>query len=162
MVHSESSKGKRGKPRGRPFLKGNKRGKLENDVLASSGREISNRGEVIAPPSNEVVEPYKDNFLDLRGLPEETVNKFLENNGLKVIEEEGKKESKPVPPNQMIDSIEFVNGNNKLKIAFLKKHSRQYRIQVFLNEDTEIRPLTYTGSSTANAFWGFLKSSLKE
>lgn len=68
----------------------------------------------------------------------------------------------PTKEGEIIDSIEFKNGSNVLKIVFKKQHNRSFRIQAFLNETTEIRPVTYTGSSTASSFWSLLKGSLKK
>ena len=66
-----------------------------------------------------------------------------------------------VEENTEIDFLEFENGKNKLKISLFKKHNRMFRIQIFLNDHTEIRPTTYTGSSMALSFWNLLKESLK-
>jgi hypothetical protein len=60
-----------------------------------------------------------------------------------------------------VDSIEFVNGKNTLKIVLSKKHNRMYRVQVYLNNTMEIRPATYTGYAPASTFWGFLKEITK-
>jgi hypothetical protein len=60
-----------------------------------------------------------------------------------------------------VDSIEFVNGKNTLKIVLSKKHNRMYRVQVYLNNTMEIRPATYTGFAPASTFWGFLKEITK-
>jgi hypothetical protein len=62
----------------------------------------------------------------------------------------------------LIDSLDFMLGENKLSIRFSKKHNRMFRIQVFLNESSEIRPVTYTGASTAYSFWNLLKGALKK
>jgi hypothetical protein len=62
--------------------------------------------------------------------------------------------------NTEIDFLEFEKGKNKLKISLFKKHNRMFRIQIFLNDHTEIRPTTYTGSSMALSFWNLLKESL--
>ena len=64
---------------------------------------------------------------------------------------------------ELIDEIEFVNGNNTLKIKLRRKsNNRMFRIQIFLNEDTEVRPVTYTGSRTAYSFWDLLKGAIKK
>lgn len=73
---------------------------------------------------------------------------------------------KEIGQNQMadltpVDSIEFTNGKNTLKIVLSKKHNRMYRVQVFLNNTMEIRPATYTGYAPASTFWGFLKEITK-
>jgi hypothetical protein len=87
---------------------------------------------------------------------------------IKVFDEYGKniEPAKDVSQNQLadltpVDSIEFVNGKNTLKIVLSKKHNRMYRVQVYLNNTMEIRPATYTGYAPASTFWGFLKEITK-
>lgn len=63
---------------------------------------------------------------------------------------------------EIIEKIEFKNGENILSIRFSKKNNRMFRIQVFLNDEFEIRPVTYSGSSTGISFWNLLKGSLKK
>jgi hypothetical protein len=58
---------------------------------------------------------------------------------------------------ELVERIDFKNGKNVLSIRFSKRTNRLYRMQVFLNDETEIRPVTYTGSSQANGYWGLLK-----
>ena len=61
----------------------------------------------------------------------------------------------------MIEQIDFKNGNNTLSLHFKKKKdNRMYRLQIFLNGRYEVRPVTYSGSNTGNAFWNMLKESL--
>jgi len=62
---------------------------------------------------------------------------------------------------ELIESIDFKNGENKLSIRFSKKHNRMFRIQIFLNDKNEIRPVTYSGASTGKTFWSLLKGVLK-
>ena len=69
-----------------------------------------------------------------------------------------KKDKKPL---ELIDSLEFLRGTDKLTIRFSKKANRMYRIQIFLNNGSEIRPVTYTGARTAYTFWDMLKGCLK-
>ena len=58
----------------------------------------------------------------------------------------------------LIDEIEFkdLRGNN-LKLRFLKKSTRLYRMQVILNDTVEIKPVTYSGSSMGNNYWNLIK-----
>jgi len=49
-----------------------------------------------------------------------------------------------------------------LSIRFSAVNNRRYRIQVFLNDETEVRPVTYQGSSSGYAFWKLLKGALKK
>jgi hypothetical protein len=64
--------------------------------------------------------------------------------------------------NQLIESLDFSDGKNSIKILLSKRSNRMYRIQVVLNGDTEIRNSTFTGSTPALAFWKLLKNSLKK
>jgi hypothetical protein len=165
MVHKERGEGKKLKPRGRPFVKGNKRGKLENGVLASSGRESGNEGGVVAPtPQSSNVEPAKQEIQALNKLPELVIT-GLEKQLKEAMEtpiepeKEIKEEAKPL---ELIESMDFKNGENVLSIRFSKKHNRMFRIQIFLNGENEIRPVTYTGASTGYSFWNLLKGALKK
>ena len=69
--------------------------------------------------------------------------------------------SKDIVEDDIVDSLEFTNGSNNLKIVLSKKHNRMYRLQIVLNGETEIRPSTYTGTSPAMTFWKLLKGSVK-
>jgi hypothetical protein len=134
MVSSDTSEGKKNKPRGRPFQQGNRKGKLENQILDIAGLEKPVKGGVIETnDQNAIGEPEKKEY-----------NK--ENN----------------LDSELIETLEFKNGENTLTIRLLKKMTRMFRIQVMLNEKTEIRPVTYVGSSTAYCFWNMLKDSLKK
>jgi len=66
--------------------------------------------------------------------------------------------------NVVIESIDFISKDekNKLSIKYSKKSNRSFRIQIFLNDEQELRPVTYTGSSTGNTFWSLLKGALKK
>lgn len=119
MVHPDNSKRQKGKPRGRPFARGHKRGKLENEILDSSRHDGSLESE---------------NVIDI----EKNENKL-----------------------NLLDSLEFKNGENKISINLIKRSNNSYRIQIFLNEKNEIRPTTYNGSSMAFAYWDLLKGTLK-
>lgn len=165
MVHKDHSKGPKRKPRGRPFPKGNKRGKLENDLLATPRHEISDERGVIAPSSQHKIPELIDEELEqsgitlrLEGKGADVVNKLLKES-MDSTQEELKDDKKEL---ELIESIEFKNGENTLTIRFSKKHNRMFRIQVFLNDVSEIRPVTYTGASTGYSFWNLLKGSLKK
>lgn len=165
MVHKDISEGHKLKPRGRPFPKGNKQGKLKNDLLAPSGLESGDERGVIAPdPQSLNGGPLNEqNGIELQLSKEavETVNKIIKESmdsqaeQVPAIEEDTKSL-------ELIESIEFKNGENTLTIRFSKKHNRMYRIQVFLNNQTEVRPVTYTGANTGYAFWNLLKGALKK
>ena len=165
MVHREHSEGSKAKPRGRPFAKGNHKGKLRNEILATSGRESSIEGGIIAPPlPTAPVEP--ENILNqLPRLVMETLDSQLkecleEKQAEAVAPVEVKKE--PLKELELVESLDFMNGTNKLSIRFSKRHNRMYRIQVFLNDEHEIRQVTYNGVATGTTFWNLIKGLLKK
>jgi hypothetical protein len=83
--------------------------------------------------------------------------KDVQSEGLEIPKEiEGKKDL------ELIESVNFKNGENTLSIRFSKRHNRMFRIQVFLNENLEIRPVTYTGANTGYTFWNLLKGAFKK
>ena len=69
--------------------------------------------------------------------------------------EEKKEES------SIVDMLDFTTGKNTLSIKLVKKPNRMYRVQIYLNENIEIRNATYTGASQAFAFWNLLKNTVK-
>lgn len=161
MVHKELGQGEKYKPRGRPFPKGNKRGKLENSVLADSRHSISNEGGNLDPKIKEVnmEEAAKGEAVQpvLNELPRLVVETI----------EHGIKEALSYPSEEkedskIIETLDFINGENKLSIAFSAVNNRRFRIQIFLNGDTEVRPVTYQGSSSGYSFWKLLKGALKK
>lgn len=175
MVHREPSEGKKLKPRGRPFPKGNKRGKLENEILATSGLEISVEGGAVTPSlDSSIVDPASDGiFHQLNTMVidaiDNTLKECMETNQVEEIEavEEVKEVAKETKKEdlkdlEVIESIDFKNGDSTLSIRFSKRHNRMFRIQVFLNNKEEIRPVTYTGASTGYAFWNLLKGAINK
>ncbi len=169
MVHKEPSEGKQYKPRGRPFPKGNKRGKLENKVLASSGRESGIEGGVIAPAlESAIVDPANDGILAqlpklVMEITDNTLKECMETKEeVKPIEEVKEESKKEVDELEIVETVDFKNGENILSLRFSKLHNRSFRIQVFLNNENEIRPVTYTGARTGYAFWNLLKGALKK
>lgn len=142
MVHNDINEGKKPRSKGRPFTKGNIKGKPRDEILAPTGHQIGVGGEVIAPDTqSSILEPL------IESIQEETTT---EPPKIALAE--------PVP----IDSLEFKHNENILKIVLSRKHNRMFRVQIFLNESIEIRPTTYTGSAPAMAFWNLLKNSLKK
>ena len=158
------------RPRGRPFEKGNTLRKSKNAISDPSGHTSSNEGGIITPPVESSIVPpsegvLKDSFEHFQQVTKKTIEEFMEPVQLK--EEDGyidiqKKEMEDLIPLTLIESMDFTNGENKLSIRFSKKNNRMFRIQVFLNDESEIRPVTYNGSSTAYGFWNLLKKSLKK
>jgi len=166
MVHKEPGERAKHKPRGRPFLKGNNKGKPTDHVLANSGHESRPSGETLA---------HAQDFLNTMQLKKDSIDMqsektpMLENSTLSTpsnpINIEPTQTEAITPPdteeNIAIETIEFKNGDDTLKIILYKKHNRMYRVQIFLNDNIEIRPVTYTGANTALGYWNLLKRSLK-
>ena len=160
MVYQESSDGKKYKPRGRPFPKGNKRGKLENGVLADTRYLSGNEGGIVVPTSESVTkEPEKQEsaLSQLHTIVQETLD-----TNLKAAMETPIEEKEDSSVYKIIETIDFKNGDNVLSIRFSAVNNRRYRIQVFLNDETEVRPVTYQGSTSGNAFWKLLKGALNK
>lgn len=76
------------------------------------------------------------------------------------LKEESKNEFKDLA--KIVEIIEFKNGDNILTIRLSQTAHRMYRTQVFLNDEVEIRPVSYTGSSMAFSFWNLLKGAMKK
>jgi hypothetical protein len=180
MVHSDSSEGKKRKPRGRPFTSHNNPSKLKGKILDTQRHNVSDEGGIIALlPKSPHLDTLKEGYDEMEknlvkaisdnvAVPPEVVAHYAKNllsptpsilDNLSASKDVVKEE---VSEGEIIDSIEFKKGSNTLKIVFKKQHNRSFRIQIFMNEETEIRPVTYTGSSTASSFWNLLKGSLKK
>lgn len=164
MLHKEPSEGTKYKPRGRPFPKGNKRGKLENSVLADTRYSASDEGGNL--DSNVKQEGGYMEIEGDKGPASEPVLNELPKLVINAIEQ-GLKEamSSPVEEKEetrILETLDFTNGENKLSIAFSAVNNRRFRIQIFLNGDTEVRPVTYQGSSSGYSFWKLLKGALKK
>ena len=144
MVHEDSSYGKKLKPRGKPFPKGNRRGSLEENLLASTRHKDGDVG------SDVEIDEVNTNTTNTNNEFNDSKDSINNDSSHSFKEEE-----------ELVDSIEFKNGENKLTIKFIKKSNRMFRLQVYLNDKIEVRPVTYTGSSTGYSFWNLLKGSLK-
>ncbi len=171
MVHRKPDERERSSPRGRPFAKGNKEAvkkrKPSNKVLDDSGRESSVEGGVVAPHPliitthrlTDEIKQAKQVDQNITNITPEILNESVECVEEKIEPVQAKEDLKDL---ELIDSLEFKNGPNTLSIRFSKKHNRMFRIQVFLNEDNEIRPVTYAGARTGYTFWQLLKAALKK
>lgn len=117
----------------------------------------------IKPGSKTVVKESETKVLSILPKPEEAIvepkketvarfNPIVENEKTEI----GNKKS-----NEIIDSLEFIRGKDTLTLQISKKSNRSYRIQIFLNEDVEIRNSTFAGSSPAMSFWNLIKRSMK-
>lgn len=164
MVYKRKEEGLGKKPRGRPPTKSPNRSKARNKVLDDTGLESGvERGFIEVSPEQPL--PSTENVIDLSAItmqlpPQgiETVNQILEQKeDSKQGEEKDKKEG------EIVESLDFMNGNNKLSIRLTKQHNRMFRVQIFLNDgQLEVRPMTYTGSNTAMSFWSLLKGALSK
>lgn len=153
MLHKEPIEGAKRKPRGRPFANGNKKGNAHKPILDASRHQISDEGGVIAHDQrSSIVEPLNALPVELK----EDMGKLVESI------KEKQEESKEVAPLEKIEDIDFFNGKNKLSIRFSKRANRMFRVQIFLNDETEIRNVTYHGSATAHSFWNMLKGALNK
>ena len=168
MLHTrdDNEKSKSPRVRGRPFSKGNINGKPRDKIMDDSGYTSNiERGNVARGPTSPKEIAIDRNLSQLESCPtiikvETQIKESMNNNNENYFEE--KEESQDKISDETIDSIDFENGKNKLSIRFSKKQNRMYRIQIFINEEIEIRPVTYTGTSTGTAFWNLLKGSLKK
>lgn len=166
------------KPRGKPFPKDNVRGKPKGKAVDDSGRESGAEGGVVAPePQSVVVESLKVETGVLNQLPSlvmNTTDQILKENmetpaeigtigpGITLDSIKVEPVAEAVKDLELIESLDFMNGNNKLSIRFSKKHNRMYRIQVFINDEHEVRPVTYSGATTGVTFWNLLKGVLNK
>jgi hypothetical protein len=155
----------RDKPtRGKPFEKGNqyhKKRKSQGKNMDDTGCESSVEGGVVTsnpqPSSIEALETENSPLQSLHELVVDTTNQILSEtlSDKKVVIDDGK-------GSKLVDSLDFFNGENKLSIRFSKCQNRMFRIQIFLNDEIEIRPVTYTGARTGESFWELLKGNLKK
>lgn len=167
MAHKDIIERRKAKPRGRPFVKGGKHAPdAKDEVLATSGRESGIEGGVVAPTlESSIVEPLNAGLeLQLPPAAMNTINKIIKESMESPAVEEVKATSskKEAEEAEIMETVEFRNGDNILSLRFSKLHNRSFRIQVFLNNENEVRPVTYTGARTAYAFWNLLKGALKK
>lgn len=156
MVHKFREEESVKKPRGRPFKKGNNRGKIRDEILDDSRSQISSERRIInsIQVSEESPTPCNKNEINLSEIIRSINESNEKEKSNQVITEEKSIET--------VDNLDFFNENNKLSIRLSKRHNRMYRVQIFLNDSEEIRPMTYTGSNTAMSFWNLLKGALKK
>ncbi len=137
------------KQRGRPFQKNNTRGKSKDEVLANSGHESSPKRGILEAIS-KVAESNANLPIPKKLTIPTCIQEFMD-----------KKEVDTSKTLDLLESIDFMNGENKLTIRLSRRNNRMFRIQVFLNDEIEIRPVTYAGSSTGLSYWKLLKEALK-
>jgi len=150
------------KPRGKPFPKGHKKGSHDIKEEFASRSAISDEGGIVDPApqklNGEPMEQEKSVLHELPRLIVETIEHNLKEpmNNTQEITPEPKKDL------ELIESLDFMNGENKLSIRFSKKHNRMYRIQIFLNDELEVRNVTYSGVSTGKTVWDLMKGVMRK
>jgi hypothetical protein len=121
--------------------------KFKRKGLDDSGRKTISKGGITFPHTLNVVQaPLKPKI----ELTEKQTEKMKESLPKKNIEIE------------IIDCIEFVNGKNKLKIQFSKKTSRIFNVKIMLNDEIELKPLSFVTKSLATDSWEMLKRVLQK
>lgn len=154
MVLNETNGKFKSKPRGRPFPKGNIRGKVRGTVEGIGVRKNDDkRGDLKEVKTQKAEDLVMDLFKDI-----ETEGKKSE-----ILPETIRIELPKEDSLRLVDAINFKDENgNSLKIVLRERENRMYRLQIFLNDSQEIRPITFNGNSAATTFWNFLKTSLKK
>jgi hypothetical protein len=145
MVHKEHSNGEKSKVRGRPFVKGNKRGKFTCHVLDDSGHRSGDSGGIVDP---HTFKGYSDPLkieIEAKPMTQQEENKNEQENCAEIIE-----------------CLEFVNGKNKLKVQFSKKSQRNFKVKIMLNDEIELKPVSFVTRSAAYDSWDMLKRILKK
>lgn len=160
MINSDIEKTKKIKSPGRKNAPRDKKGKFDKQITPIKMKKVK-KSEIITfgkdginiPP--HIVEEANLLLNEDLNVSEKKFDDLVKHT--EVYPEENEKNSEL----DLIDSVEFLKGKNKLTIRFSKRNNRMFRIQVFLNDKHEVRPVTYTGSSTGYAFWNLLKGALK-
>lgn len=158
----------RAKPRGRPFAKGNNKGKVDDEVLDDTGLASGDEGGALTPTPESVQNGRTEHEEDGMAfqLPKKACEVALSLHQTIKENMNTTQEKKPSGEDdknlELIDSIDFMHGENKLSLRFSKRTNRMYRIQIFLNDTYEIRPTTYSGISTGLNFWNFVKGVFKK
>ena len=161
MLHKSAGERPKNKPRGRPFSKGHRQGEPKVDILASERPSERNEGGTVIDSQVTAGAGFPAP-VDLSQIPN-LINDTI-NHAIKECLDTPKTEAKTDDSKDLetIESIEFKNGENTLSIRFSKRHNRMFRIQIYLNDESEIRPVTYTGATTGYAFWKLLKGAMKK
>lgn len=133
------------KIRGRPFQK-----KKTLEGMEKKAEENKLKPNDVIPREKFSREEMEEKFLPLS----KTVIEQLKPDPMPEIKE-------PKKDNDLIESLHFKRGNDILTITLKKTPSRQYRLQIFLNEEHEVRPQTFFGYNPAMSFWGLFKRLLE-
>jgi hypothetical protein len=125
--------------RGRPFTKGNVKGKPTERIKGSIDDQMVVRGGDIAQSKDKSTEAEKTALKPkIDPIPE--------------------KDTAPV----LVDQIIFKDDKgNEVKVCLFSTKTRHFRMQVFLNEKMELRPTTFTGNNAAMSFWELFKKNLR-
>jgi len=174
MVSEKHSEGKKRKPRGRPFTSEYNPRKPKSNAVDVERHESSDERGTVNQIEEETSLEAQGSIIDAKaGVESEKEKESIVEPKIKTaiaqppsipmnVSEDLIDETKVDKAETVIEEIEFKRGNDCLKIVFKKKHNRMFRIQIFLNGETEIRPVTHHGSSTAYSFWNLLKNSLQK
>lgn len=160
MRYKNSGDNPKKKPRGKPFPKGNLKGKIKNEILDDTRLESGIDGGIV-----ENLPENAPSALELNIDPIEIAQPANEINNepiKEILEQKDDSNQVTKKPTEIVESLDFMHGTNKLSIRMTKQHNRMFRVQIFLNDGDEIRPMTYTGSNTAMSFWNLLKGALKK
>lgn len=159
MVH-EDIIARRAKKEGKHIEKNDKVAKSQKSNMASARPETNDSGGTIAVNTKKpVVSSQNANLKDLDKLNESKKSVEKENKWADL--EKFVPEEENIAPKKLMDCIEFSNGKNILSLKLFKTHNRMYKIQAFLNDQIEIRPVSYNGGGSANAYWNLLKGAVK-
>jgi len=159
MVHASFIERKNAEP--------TKKRKPDTKVLATNGLTMDNAPRKLdfsGAPKIYKKKHTKNARVDKETFDEELINTMItEEQHETACEEFGQNIVKTTNEDySLIEELTFVNGKNSLKIKFFKRANRLYCVKVFLNENTEIRPVTFAGSLTGKSFWSMIKGSIKK
>lgn len=142
MAYKTDSERKKSKPRGRPFTKGNKRGRIESSLLVNEGSAGIDSGPSLVNIPDDI-KPNLDHSSSVK--EQDSVRSDKVDSSSYIVE----------------DEIKFQKGENSLSIRLIKTNSRQFHMQVLLNDAVEIKPAKYSGPGIAYGFWNLLKQGVK-
>lgn len=141
----------RRKARGRPFVKGNVKGKPPEELMIEDTQE---KEEAICAVEDEFTKETSFEKIT-HSIPPSQPKKRQKKESKQT---ELKKEDNEVNLNsELVESLDFFDGENKLSIRLLKTPNRLYKINVILNDKLEIRPTTYPGAVAGVSYWNLLK-----
>ena len=119
----------------KPTVQPAKRGRPKKTLLADSGRESNSQGRAM---SENYIQP------------------------IAIVANEIEVQKSDKKNNKIMEKLDFLLGENILSICLICQENKVYRLQIFMNDSTEIRNVTYPGNSSAYAYWNLLKGSMKK